>query len=261
MHLFNRVSLRTPESVELEFRLAGIGSRALALFVDYTILAVLLVGLIALTGIFVEQLTRYLEQLNFNYSALADWFTAIAILAAFAIFVGYFVLFETLWQGQTPGKRVAKIRVIRDDGRPVRLGQTSLRALLRPVDDLLSLGVVLIILGDREKRLGDWVAGTLVVQEVAPRVTRPFTPSEQAQAVATQLSELATLSALLPNDFAVIREYLQRRSLLESTVRSQLSLDLARQAKAVIGLESLPQDMSPDLFLEAVYLAYQDYAE
>lgn len=256
MQIFNRVTLQTPESVELEFRLAGIGNRALGLFVDYNILAGLLIGLILLWLLVVQELTRWLDQLAVDYSAIADWFVAIALLSLFAVFVGYFVFFETLWQGQTPGKRIAKIRVICDDGRPIRLGQATLRALLRPVDDLFSLGVILIIVGKREKRLGDWVAGTLVVQEIAPTVKVPFVPSEQAQTVANQLMELADVSRLLPDDFAVIRAYLQRRSLLDAKARSQLSLQLARQAKQAIDLQELPSDLSPDLFLEAIYLAY-----
>lgn len=257
MRLFNHVTLRTPESVELEFTLAGIGNRAFALFIDYVILGIGLALFLMAWALFSTQLLLYLESTDINYSGLPNWLLAIALLLTFAIFVGYFIFFETLGQGRTPGKRVAHIRVIRDDGRPARLGQATLRAMLRPVDDLLSLGVVLIILGKREKRLGDWVAGTLVIQEIRPVVKKTLGLAEQSPDIAQQLLNQSNIAALLPDDFAIIRDYLYRRSLMDTSARGQLSLQLARQVKDIIDLEKLPQDMTPDLFLEAVYLAYQ----
>ncbi|HEY9645792.1 MAG TPA: RDD family protein [Chroococcidiopsis sp.] len=257
MRFFNRVTLQTPESVELEFSLAGIGSRAFALLIDYHILGLTLVIFLVVWSILSNQLLNYLEQLDVDYSIAPSWLLAIALIVCFVIFVGYFVFFETVWQGQSPGKRLAKIRVIRDDGRPVRIGQATMRALLRPIDDLLSLGVFMIVLSKREKRLGDWVAGTIVVQDVRPTAKSAFALSDQAEAIAQQLLAMADFSNMLPDDFAVIREYLQRRSLMERKAKSDLSLTLARQVKAVIALETLPQDMTPDAFLEAAYLAYQ----
>jgi uncharacterized RDD family membrane protein YckC len=257
MRFFNRITLQTPESVELEFTLAGIGNRALAFSIDYIFLLLVVTVFLSLWWLFTNQLFTYFDRLGINYSGLANWLLAIAALITFAIWVGYFVFFETLWRGQTPGKRFAKIRVIRDDGRPVRLPQAVLRALLRPVDDMLSIGVWLIMLTQREKRLGDWAAGTLVVQDERFVASASFPVSDQAQVVADHLLQTANLTLLLPDDFAVIREYLQRRSLMNVRARSALSLKLAEQAKAIIELEKLPNDMTPDLFLEGVYLAYQ----
>jgi uncharacterized RDD family membrane protein YckC len=188
---------------------------------------------------------------------LGLWVLAIASLIAFAIYTGYFVVFEALWQGQTPGKRFVKIRVIRDDGRPIGLQQATLRALLRPIDDTLFLGVFLIILTPLEKRLGDWAAGTIVIQNEASVAAANFSISDQAQSMSDNLLELANLSALLPDDFAVIREYLQRRGKMTAKAKSSLALQLAKQVKAVIALEKLPSSVTPDVFLEAVYLAYQ----
>jgi uncharacterized RDD family membrane protein YckC len=258
---FKQVTLQTPESVELEFRLAGIGNRAFALLIDYHVLALLLVGFLALWALFSNQLLNYLEQLEINYTGVPNWLWAIALLVTFTIFVSYFLFFETLWQGQTPGKRVVGLRVIRDDGRPARVGQATLRALLRPFDDFLFVGVFFLILGKREKRLGDWVAGTLVIQESRSIAKAPLVLAEQAQTITKQLLEMANISLLLPDDFAVIREYLQRRSLMESRAKTDFSLNLARQVKDAIALEKLPEDMTPDVFLEAVYLAYQQQDE
>jgi len=253
MHIFNRVKYQTPESVELEFTLAGIGNRALALLLDYLVLGVALIVFILTWALFSIQLYDCLG--NFFGSNLRIWLLAIATLGSFLIYTGYFVGFETLWQGQTPGKRFAKIRVIRDDGRPIGLQQATLRALLRAVDDTLFLGALLIMFTRREKRLGDWAAGTLVVQAEQP-IAATLAISEQAQPLAQQLLD-ADLSQLLPDDFAVIREYLQRRGAMAPKARAQLSLQLARQAKSIIALEQLPTAVTPDVFLEAVYLAYQ----
>lgn len=252
MRFFNQVKVQTPESVELEFTLAGIGNRTLALLIDYLVWGCVLLVVLIVWGIVAIQLPNYIRSKDIEL-----WLTAISMVIAFAIYVGYFVFFETLWQGQTPGKRYAKIRVIRDDGQPVGLSQALLRSLLRPIDDFLFIGVLMIILGNREKRLGDWAAGTLLVQNERPIVSATFQTSEQAKPLAIELSNTAEMSQLLPDDFAVIREYLQRRSLMETKARSDVSLQLARQTRQLIGLQDLPFQMTPDLFLEAVYLAYQ----
>jgi uncharacterized RDD family membrane protein YckC len=259
MRLFNRVKLLTPESVELEFTLAGIGSRTLALVIDFHILVLGLVLFWFVWGTFSQQLMTYLDGLGVNYSKLPMWLVAIGLLVSFAFSTGYFAVFEALWQGQTPGKRFAKIRVIRDDGRPVGLPQTTLRALLQPIDIyFFFIGVFLIIVGQREKRLGDWVAGTLVIQDDRPQVKTALTLSAEARELASQLPKLTDLSQLLPDDFAVISEYLHRRQLMESNARRELSLTLARQTRSIVQLETIPSGLTSDQFLEAVYLAYQE---
>jgi uncharacterized RDD family membrane protein YckC len=261
MRLFNRITLLTPESVELEFTLAGIGSRALALLIDYHIVAFTLIVFWLLLTFVAGQLLDYLDALSVNYDDLPVWLLAIAILVTFTIATGYFVFFEVTWQGQTIGKRFAKIRVIRDDGRPIGLPQAALRALLRPIDDILFIGAFFILLGKKEKRIGDWVAGTLVVQEVRPVVKAAIAISQASANLAAELPQTTNLSKLLPDDFAVIREYLQRRNFMERNAKSELSLQLARQARNLISLETIPQGLTSDEFLEAVYLAYQKQGE
>ena len=257
MDFFNRVTHQTPESVELEFTLAGIGSRAWALLIDYHILGFLLVGFLVLWSFLSYQIVEVWSSLFRNFD-IGLWLVAIALLVMFLIYTGYFVLFETLWHGQTLGKRFAKIRVVRDDGRTIGIQQATLRSLLRPFDDTLFLGAFLIIFNRREKRLGDWVAGTLVIQIEAP-VAANLSVSEPAQELAQQLLQTeADFSQLLPDDFAVIREYLRRRKGMAPKARAQLSLQLAKQAKSIIALQKLPEAVTPDTFLEAVYLAYQD---
>jgi uncharacterized RDD family membrane protein YckC len=251
MRLFNRVTLRTPESVELEFTLAGIGNRALALTIDYIIWGLALIVVLICWAILSSQLPA------FQTKTLGQWAAAIAFLIAFAIYVGYFVYFETLWQGQTPGKRRIKIRVICDDGRPVGLQQAALRALLRPIDDVFSIGAWFIILGSREKRLGDWLAGTLVIQEDSAAASASFPLDRDAQTISDRLLENANIAALIPDDFTVIREYLQRRKAMNSDAKLRLSNQLASQIRNIIQLKKPIAGATDDLFLEAIYLAYQ----
>jgi uncharacterized RDD family membrane protein YckC len=253
MHIFNRVKHQTPESVELEFILAGIGSRAWALLIDYHILGLSLILLFIGWITIVSQLTDLFDNHN-----IFLWTYAIFIIINYFIYTGYFVFLETLWQGQTPGKRIAKIRVIREDGRPVGLQQSALRALLRPIDDTLFLGAFLIMLTRKEKRLGDMLAGTLVIQ-THPPVSKKATMSlsEQAQPLAQQLLQIGDFSKMLPDDFAIIREYLQRRGQMTGKARAKLSLELEKQVQSVLQIQQLPAPASSDIFLEAVYLAYQ----
>ncbi|MCW5314491.1 RDD family protein [Nostoc sp. KVJ3] len=257
MRFFNRITFQTPESVELEFTLAGIGNRALALLIDYTVLGVSLLLFVLAWTVFSTQLLNFIEYFFTNLPNLDIWLLAIFFIIAFAIYISYFVFFETLWFGQTPGKRFAKIRVVRDDGRLIGLQQATLRALLRPFDETLFIGAFLIMFGSREKRLGDLAAGTIVIQAQAPTASATLIISEQAKVLHEQLIPIADLSLLMPDDFAVIREYLQRRGAMSLKAKASLSLKLAEQVVAIIKLEKLPELVTPDVFLEAVYLAYQ----
>jgi uncharacterized RDD family membrane protein YckC len=257
VELFKKIKVLTPESVELEFTLAGIGSRGLALLID-SLLVMLGIALFWFFGsLLATQLL--LSIAPSSYGGTVVWLLAIAFLGSFLISAGYFVTFETLRQGQTPGKRYTQIRVIRDDGRPIGLTQAALRALLRPLDDFLFwiVGTVLILFDQNEKRLGDLVAGTLVIQEERSAVKRKIALSDSAQSLAQQLSTVSDMTQILPDDFAVVREFLQRRDFMTPQARSALSMNLAHQARTLVKLENIPANVTSDQFLEAVYLAYQ----
>ncbi|HEY9615872.1 MAG TPA: RDD family protein [Microcoleaceae cyanobacterium] len=260
MRFFPRISLSTPESVELEFTLAGLGNRAIALLIDYHILGAILLGFWILWYVLSVGLLSTLSKGDNDYSAAPLWLLAIALLLNFALYNGYFVFFETVWRGQTPGKRITKIRVIQDDGRPIGLPQAALRAILRLVDDFFFIGLFFIALGKHEKRIGDWAAGTIVVQENRAEAKTNIVISDVAKELAITLPETTDFAQLLPDDYAVIREYLQRRERMAMEARSELSLKLARQLRSLILLETIPPNLTSDQFLEAVYLAYQQQA-
>ena len=195
MPFFNKVALQTPESVELDFTLAGIGNRAYALIIDDLILGLILIVVLIIWALFAYFLYEVINIDNWvPGDTIGLWLLAIQLLIMFSIYVGYFTFFETLWQGQTPGKRIVKIRVIREDGRPVRLPQATLRALLRPLDDVLFLGMFLIILNKSEKRLGDWLAGTLVIQEEQNLPAKKLIISPEAEILAQNLLENSAIA-------------------------------------------------------------------
>jgi len=155
--------IATPEHVELYFVLASIGSRFLAAFIDHIIQVIALVAV---------SLSAYVLDWKFPHWSFNKWLAAASILLSFGIYIGYFALFETFWSGQTPGKRWMKLRVIRDDGRPIGFFEALVRNLIRILDMMppsvvpsYAVGVMTIILSPESKRVGDYVAGTVVVKE------------------------------------------------------------------------------------------------
>ena len=258
MKLFRTIAIKTPESVELEFTLAGVGNRALALMIDYLAIFLLL-SLVSLISSFLsEQITNLSFFLGGGADSINLWLIAIALLVTMAIYWGYFVGFETWWQGQTLGKRLAKIRVIKNNGKPEGVFQATLRALLRPIDDILFVGFFCILFSTQEKRMGDWLAGTLVIQSERTIGEANVRISSSSQTLAKAIMSEADIDNLMPDDFATLREYLQRRSFLTKAARQTLSVQLARELKDIIKLEILPKEQMPaEQFLEGVYVAYQ----
>ncbi|MBF2098971.1 MAG: RDD family protein [Gloeomargaritaceae cyanobacterium C42_A2020_066] len=250
MRYFRHITLETPESVDLEFILAGIGNRALALGVDYLILLVAF-----LLELLVVVLVIQSEVLSLSEWTGWAWFLAGLLLLTFAGYAGYFVTFETLWQGQTPGKRLARIRVIGSDGRPIGLQQATLRALLRLIDDWFLLGAYLIVLTREERRIGDLVAGTTVIQEVRP-AGQPPEINPEAQRLAERWQAELDWDTLEPAAFGVIRDYLQGRHQLAAYARPAVAENLANHVLDLLNPRTRPA-VEPDIYLEAIYLAYQ----
>ena len=164
--------IETPERVPLAFALASIGNRFLAVAIDhaiqYFVIFVVAYAFLSIAGFgdltTIENSTLLRE--------MPKWTIALMIIALFLIFAGYFVFFEWLWNGQTPGKRLLKLRVIREDGRPVTLWEALARNLLRIFDavpgfvlPVYSIGLIAIFLSSRDQRIGDMFAGTVVVRE------------------------------------------------------------------------------------------------
>jgi uncharacterized RDD family membrane protein YckC len=158
-----QLTISTPEQVAFHYEMAGIGTRFVAGMLDHLIIftALLLIGC-AMQTIVIGSI------FSSAGDAVVALVLALMLLIYFAIFWGYFVLFETLWNGQTPGKRAGRLRVIRRDGQPVHAGEVMIRNLVRLVDMLpgfYGVGLVVMFIDKDARRLGDMAAGTIVVRE------------------------------------------------------------------------------------------------
>src|SRR5688500_8083340 len=159
------LDIHTPENVAFGYQVAGIGSRFLAAMVDTSI--ILLLQFVVLAT-FIAILSASGGDISVNQ--LAPWIIAVLGLIAFLFFWGYYIFFEMLWNGQSPGKRWVGLRVIRADGTPITLSESLIRNLARLVDFLpaaYGVGIVTMFIDKQSRRLGDLAAGTLVVQDHA----------------------------------------------------------------------------------------------
>lgn len=245
----DRFDIETPEHVHVSYEIAGFGSRFLAALMDH----ILLLAIFSLLGVLLAFLTSLSPTLPVGPQELLVTFLGGSGL----LFLGYFIFFEMLWNGQTPGKRQAGIRVIRDNGTPITLTESLLRNLVRVVDLLpfyYGVGLVSTLLSRQGKRLGDYAAGTLVVKEHTSDEPVPAAVASTARddALAALLPLLARLGA---RETAAVEQFVERRDALDPAVRATL----ARQITAAVqsALPSLPPHVpdDPETFLEFVYAA------
>jgi len=239
--------IRTPENIELTFQIAGIGRRVLAHMVDVVIVSSLSFTMYLLTGIIIFVLT----QSGANFKSLSEitstWLFALVIIVSTLLNLGYYLFFEVRWQGQTPGKRWSQLRVIKDNGQPLDFQSAFIRNLIRLVDQTFLLGFVVVLFNGREKRLGDFAAGTLVIQENTRQIqTRPTIPDATVPFI--------NLNKLSPQDFLYIEEYLNRRTALSPSARQQVSQRLAQRYRYLLGDDNATLDA--DTLLELLHSSY-----
>jgi uncharacterized RDD family membrane protein YckC len=223
-----RITIRTPENLELSYDLAGAGTRAAAYLLDI-VLIVLLSQLLA---------NLFVALFLFIKSAGEAWAAAIIGLLMFLFINGYFIVFEWLMNGQTPGKRAVGIRVIKEGGYALRFIDTLLRNVMRAIDFLplfYGVGLVSLLFTPRSQRLGDLVAGTLLVRRL-PIQTESLLP-ESLQSGPSAPPMPAAQLALLPNallescvDFFRILPELAPR------YRQELSMELVDLVQETTGL-------------------------
>ena len=252
--------IETPERVELYYTRAQVGNRFLAAGVDHVIQLVMLAGL----GLAVWWLS---DMLTLLYEGLGNWAIGLAIMFAFLIYTGYFVAFETVWNGQTPGKRLFRLRVIREDGRPIRFYEAMVRNLIRTAVDsmpvlgvpflpLYSIGIVAVFLSPRSKRIGDYVAGTVVVRESEARAPTLEEVVSLARYEAEKDSSnepppfAVDPSQLGADDYAALRSFLRRRHDLPDPVRYSLGNRIA--GSLAVKLSIPPVQLSAEHLLEEV---------
>lgn len=249
MYSTDKITIETPEQITLEFALAGIGSRFLALTLD-----TLLQGVLYLIVFLIAAFTP-LRVLNDVYPT---WGPAIAIFLVFCVYWGYFAAFEVLWHGQTPGKRIVGIRVVKDTGRPINAIEGIGRNLMRAVDGFLlyAVGLACMMISRQNRRLGDYVAGTLVVHDKQTAEIKPDWDLAGPTAIASSNPELGQLSE---EDLVVIETYLHRRLDLDPMVRVNTAIRVSGLVERKTGLQRR-HDQSDDDFLETIARETRDQA-
>jgi len=239
------VPLVTPEAVPLELEPAGLGSRFLALVLDWAIQAVVATALVV----------ALLVATQGEWAGLAQ---ALIVLVLFLLMFGYPAASETLWRGRTVGKLALGLRVVTTEGAPVRFRHAAIRAALGMIDFFLTAGAgaVLSVLFTRSnQRLGDLVAGTIVLRErTGLRAPLPVTfvvpPGLEAYAASLDAS------AVRPEDYGAVRTFLLRAAALQPQVRYELAVTLATPLLARLQTRP-PAGVPPEAFLACVAAAYQ----
>lgn len=241
----------TPEAVRLEFQAAGIGSRGVAILLDWTIQgsAVLAISLAAglATGVGMT-------------GGVPEWVAVTIVLVLIsAILWGYPTAFETLWRGRTPGKAALGLRVVTKEGAPVRFRHAAIRAALTLVDFMLTVGAAAVLsalLTRQHQRLGDLVAGTIVVRErtsaTAPGAVRFRVPPGGEQYAAS-----LDPAVLTPAEYQAVRAFLLRTREMRPQVRVDVALRLARPLAQRLHHQP-PPNVTPELFLLCLAARYQE---
>ncbi len=253
----DRISIATPEGIDLDLTLAGLGSRFMAALIDGLIQGAVFIALAILAGF----LSGPGGIDAFDGSLGAGIALALILVAMFLIFFGYPIAFEVWASGRTPGKRWTGLRVMRVGGAPVSFLPSAVRNLVRLVDFLptaYGIGIVVLLANRRNQRFGDLAAGTIVVRErKATRPIAPASPSGQAgPASAPALEPLPPdwqywdVSAVSAEDLGTVRRFLERRPFLTPEARSRLANELATRLRTKVS--GPPDDLHPEVFLAEV---------
>ena len=239
----------TPEAVALEFRTANLGSRILAYLID---MVVVVAGIVA--ALFAVALLGQASDV-----VVPDWVALTIVLVLLpAWWLGYFIAFETLWRGRTLGKAALGLRVVTKEGAPVRFRHAAVRGLFGLVDFLILGGffaVVFILFSRDNQRLGDMVAGTLVLRErsaLAAPAPVSFAPPPGLEHYTATLDP----SGVGTEEYQAVRTFLLRAASLPPGPRSALALQLANPLAARLRPPP-PAGISPELYLHCVAAAYQ----
>jgi uncharacterized RDD family membrane protein YckC len=241
MEYEDRVRIATPEGVDVELTLAGIGSRFIAAILDLLVQgAVILAAAIAL-------------------GVLGGGGTGLAVAAfsiiGFLVFFAYDVLFEVRSRGRTLGKRWTGLRVVRTGGRPITFVPSCVRNVMRVVDILpafYAIGMVSIFATARNQRLGDLAAGTLIVRERSGGIRSAPT----AAALAPGTEDGWDVSSVSARDVGTVRQFLDRRGGLDTGARAKLARDLEERLRPLVA--GAPERLDPEEFLERLAAAKAD---
>lgn len=234
--------VETPENIRFGYDIADIGSRFLAILIDSLIQSTMYIILFFSMLVLANAMTQLAVP-----RAINDAFGILVVIGLFLVQFGYFLFFEIILNGQTPGKRLFGLRVIKDNGYPLSPLDSILRNLVRIIDFFpfaYGVGLVTMFMNPRAKRLGDFAAGTLVVkmrQQVRLQDLQPVTPAPHPPSNAPP-----GMSRLAESDVALVESFLQRHTKFVNA--DALALQMAQR---LAGKMELKADMTPKSANEA----------
>lgn len=228
----------TGEAVALELRPASFATRSLALGLDLLVMLAVGIGVSVALGLVLPDVDEAATR-------------AIALLAVVGVLVGLPVTVESLTRGRSLGKLAAGLRVVRDDGGPIRVRHAFVRALLAVFEILLTFGSVALITSlsnVRGKRLGDLLAGTFVIRERGGAAQPPLPPMPAELVAWAQQADIAAV----PDALAVgVRRFLDGAAGLHPGSRNELGRELAARVASFVAPPP-PAWATPERFLVAV---------
>jgi len=232
--------IETPENVELQRKLAGIGTRFIAGLLDNLILFVIFL-ILGILGLFAG-----LAGLEFG-GDVAGVVIGFLIVVMFVVYWGYFVFFEMVTNGQSPGKKSQRIRVVKDGGGAITFTDIAIRNLLRAVDILGGYAVagICMFITRKSQRLGDLAAGTVVILEAVSDYSARAGRKKHVQWEEEATAEVLRATQLTPEEYRALRNYWQRRNELSLPARrrllQKLVLPILKRSGQLQGGESVPQ--------------------
>ena len=240
----------TPEAVRLQFSEANVGSRGVAFLIDAFLIFMIL-------SIFNTAIGFLLTATS---DAVPGWVAITALLIVnFLVLLGYPVMFETVQRGRTPGKSAMGLRVVTVEGAPIGFRHAAVRAALGFVDFLLTLGLAAVLatlLSKRHQRLGDMVAGTVVLRERTAEDV-PWASRFRVPGGAESYAVTIDPSGLSAGDYELARSFLLRARNLAPQPRTEIGERLAAGLARKLNHQR-PPTVSAELFLSCLAARYQE---
>lgn len=241
-------TVQTPEQVDLAYDVAGVGSRALAALIDH-----LLVGIVIAVGVALLALLG--DTLGLTSVLLI---ITLVVFGSFFLLCTYYIGFEVLWNGQTPGKRALGLRMVHASGRPISFGASTVRNLLRIVDFLpaaYGVGFLVMFFDKRARRLGDMAAGAMAVRQRDALTLDSLTqPIDQPVVPSAAHITISNIHVLQRSDMDLVQSFVRRRAVLAPDARQRIAQQVLVPVQARLGY---PVPGDPDAFLVQLAAEYE----
>lgn len=213
------INITTPDNIDVEYRLAGIGSRLGAASIDTLVQFIIFLVLNIISFIFLfstKGMTLDFSDKNFVF------FLTFLIISYFIVFFGYFFISEVIMNGQTLGKKILGLRTIRQNGMPIGIPQSLIRNLTRVLIDNYGIGIIFMIVNKEHKRLGDLIAGTIVISENPDIISSQSLLPMESQSINGNLNNNYPLN---PQEYEILKDYFARKdNLIDGGLSSKRSL-------------------------------------